>query len=401
MSGSPVRPRLFYLFTQLKLTDYMNNNICLLSPEEQSLRLSRLCVDVPMLIADNANLFYLTGRVFAGYLYLAPGEAPRYFVRRPCTLQGDGVTLIRKPEEIGITVAQLGLELSSLPYADAQRLQAAFGAETLVNISPAIMAARAVKTPAEIALLEADGVRQAEVYSHVPAMCEEGMTDVELLVEIEHRLRLEGCLGQFRVNGPSMELHMGNLLVGDNADEPSPYDFAMGGAGQHPSLPVGACGEPIRPGKSVMVDVNGNFNGYMTDMTRTFASGKVSDLALKAHACSVEICRRLAEIGRPGAEAKALHAEAVAIVERAGLTDYFMGHRQHAGFIGHGVGIEINELPVIAPRSKHILAEGNVIALEPKFVIPGVGAVGIENTYVCESDGLRCITIFNEELMSL
>jgi Xaa-Pro aminopeptidase len=379
----------------------MTNNICLLSAQEQKLRIERLNPQTPMLIADNANLFYLTGRVFAGYIYLAPGTEPRYFVRRPCTLEGSNLTLIRKPEEIGIQVAELGLELSTMPYADALRLQAAFGAEKIVNISPAIMAARAVKTPAEIALLEADGVRQAEVYGHVPGMCEEGMTDVELLVEIEHRLRLGGCLGQFRVNGPSMELHMGNILVGDNADSPSPYDFAMGGAGQHPSLPVGASGEAIRPGKAVMVDVNGNFNGYMTDMTRTYAMGTLSPLALKAHACSVAICHRLAEMGRPGAEAKALYAAALEMAQEAGLADNFMGHRQHAGFIGHGVGIEINELPVIAPRSKHLLAQGNVIALEPKFVIPGVGAVGIENTYVCEPDGLRCITRFTEDIISL
>ena len=78
-----------------------------------------------------------------------------------------------------------------------------------------------------------------------------------------------------------------------------------------------------------------------------------------------------------------------------------MGHRQKAGFIGHGVGIEINERPVIAPRSRDILAAGNVIALEPKFVIPGTGAVGIENTYVVMADGpARCLTNAPEEIIS-
>ncbi|MDE7443677.1 MAG: M24 family metallopeptidase, partial [Muribaculaceae bacterium] len=76
-------------------------------------------------------------------------------------------------------------------------------------------------------------------------------------------------------------------------------------------------------------------------------------------------------------------------------------HRQHAGFIGHGVGIEINELPVIAPRSRDILQADNVIALEPKFVIPHVGAVGIENTYVVTADGLKCLTNAPEEIIGL
>ena len=78
-----------------------------------------------------------------------------------------------------------------------------------------------------------------------------------------------------------------------------------------------------------------------------------------------------------------------------------MGHRQHAGFVGHGVGIEVNELPVIAPRSKDILEENNVIALEPKFVIPQVGAVGIENTYVVTNEGMKSITNAPEEILSL
>ena len=78
-----------------------------------------------------------------------------------------------------------------------------------------------------------------------------------------------------------------------------------------------------------------------------------------------------------------------------------MGHRQQAGFIGHGVGIEVNEWPVIAPRSRHIIEKGNVIAIEPKFVIPGVGAVGIENTYVVTEEGLECMTNFPEEITQL
>ena len=78
-----------------------------------------------------------------------------------------------------------------------------------------------------------------------------------------------------------------------------------------------------------------------------------------------------------------------------------MGHKQQAGFVGHGVGLEINEAPVLAPRSKHILKEGMTFALEPKFVIPGVGAVGIENTYVVTSTGIEVLTRFDEEIIEL
>ncbi len=375
----------------------------LLTPGESALRLSRIQrlmadASVPaILVTDNANIYYLTGRVFDGYIYIPAEGAPLYFVRRPVDLGGDGVVRIRKPEQIAESLTLnippvVGLELDLLPYTSAQRISAIFPGSEIVNASPVLRAARSVKTEVEIGMIKQSGLRQERVYRMVPRLYRDGMTDLELQVEIERVSRLEGCLGQFRISGDSMELYMGNVLVGDNADNPTPYDFAMGGRGLDPSLPVGADGTMIRRGNSVMVDVNGNYTGYMTDMTRTFSLGEVDALAMRAHRCSIDICERLAAMGTPGAEAKQLYHTAEEMAREAGLERYFMGHAQKAGFVGHGVGIEINEMPVIAPRSRDILAEGNVIALEPKFVIPGVGAVGIENTYVMTSAGMQSLT---------
>jgi Xaa-Pro aminopeptidase len=103
----------------------------------------------------------------------------------------------------------------------------------------------------------------------------------------------------------------------------------------------------------------------------------------------------------PGVEAKALFQKADEMVKSRGLEKYYMGHRQHAAFIGHGLGIEINEMPVIAPRSKSLLEPGNIIALEPKFVIPGEGAVGIENTYLITENGAVSLTNAPEEILPL
>lgn len=386
--------------------------ILLLQPEEQALRLEKVRgimnekkIDA-LLISDNANKYYLTGRVFSGYIYLPLKGEPIYFVKRPVTMKGDGVVSIRKPEQIAESIgmlppATIGLELATASYSKVERLRRLFPQSELADASTVMSAARAVKTAEELEKIRISGIKQDHVYRKIPTLYTEGMTDVELQVEIERESRLEGCLGQFRINGDDMELYMGNILVGDNADVPTPYDFAMGGEGMDPSLPVGCNGTVIRPGNSVMVDVNGNYTGYMTDMTRTYYVEEIGDLARKAHECSIAICHRLAELGRPGTEAKALYEEAEKMAREAGLHEYFMGHRQKAGFVGHGVGIEINELPVIAPRSRDILQENNVIALEPKFVIPKTGAVGIENTYVVTPDGLKPLTNTPEGLTSL
>ena len=360
-----------------------------------------------MLVTDNANIYYLTGRVFTGYIYLPAQGEVIFFVRRPVGLTGDGVVYVHKPEliaeSIGMTPpATIGLELDLTPYSTVMRLSAVFPQSRVVNASPALRMARATKTAYELERIGMSGVKQERVYRRIPHLYRDGMTDLELQVEIERISRLEGCLGQFRISGDSMELFMGNVLTGDNADTPTPYDFAMGGEGLDPSLPVGSNGSIIREGNAVMVDVNGNYTGYMTDMTRAFSVGKLPQEAVDAHRLSIEICRALAVAGTPGTEAKELFHIAEEMVKKAGLYHYFMGHRQKAGFIGHGLGIEINELPVIAPRSRDILAEGNVIALEPKFVIPHVGAVGIENTYhVTRDSGMQCLTNAPEEITDL
>lgn len=360
------------------------------------------------LIADNATIYYLTGRVYAGYvgLYADENIPTQYFVRRPVDLSGEGLAYIRKPEDIPSLLASdkvetIGLEFDCQTYSACQRLMKVFAGKNVLNVSGTIRKARSVKTSLELCFLKRSGVIHTNVYERIPSLYQEGMTDLEFQIEIERESRLKGCLGQFRISGGSMELFMANILVGDNADNPTPYDFAMGGAGQDPSLPVGANGSVLKPGVSVMVDCNGNYTGYMTDMTRVFSVGKLTNLAYRAHQCSIDICRALEEIGKPGVEAKDLYNKAIEIAETAGLSDYFMGHKQKAGFVGHGIGIEINEAPVLAPRSKDVLEAGNVIAIEPKFVIPGVGAVGIENSYVTTNTGLECLTHAPEEIICL
>lgn len=362
-----------------------------------------------VLVSDNANLLALCGRVYAGYAWIPAEGEPVWFVRRPVELGGDNVVYIHKPENIPAYLSEaslktgdtIGLEYDITAYSAVLRLMGLFPDRKTVNASGVLRQWRSVKTPVQAELMRQSGVKHAEVYKRVPGLYRMGMTDHELQVEIERLSRLEGCLGVFRISGPSMELFMGNVISGKNADNPTPYDFAMGGAGLDPSLPVGADGAEILDNTTVMVDLNGNFTGYMTDMTRVFSLGKIPQLAMDAHQCSIDICHAFMKEARPGTAAKDLYAMAEAMVRERSLERYFMGHRQHAGFVGHGIGIEVNELPVIAPRSRDILQEGNTIALEPKFVIPEVGAVGVENTYLVTRDGAECLTVCPEEIVPL
>ena len=361
------------------------------------------------LVSDNANLFYTSGRVFSGYTYIPAEGEMIYFVRRPVGLSRENVVYIRKPEQIPDELSRLGialprvllLENDSLTYNESIRLRNIFSEAKIENGTPLIRGVRTIKTPYEIGLIRESAAHHSSMYRKAPSVYKQGMSDVEYSIELERLARLHGSLGLVRIFGKSMEIYMGSVRAGENADEPSPYDFALGGAGLDPSLPISSNGSIMKPGNTIMVDIGGNFTGYMSDMSRVFSLGEIPEKAREAHDVSLEIQSEIEKMAKPGVAASEIYDLAFDIAKKAGFEANFMGHRQKAGFIGHGVGIELNEAPVFAPRSKDILAEGMVFALEPKFVIPQVGAVGIENTFVVTASGIEKLTQCEEGILPL
>lgn len=359
-----------------------------------------------LLVTASVNIFYLAGGVFRGYIYLTPGRRPAIFMIPPAECDNQMVSAIRKPEQIASMLTDAGypaprrlaLEADDLTYSEVERLARIWPDAEMVNGSAILRAARLQKTDYELKLMRDDGRRQSAVYENIRHCYQEGMSDVELQIEIERLLRREGCLGYLRAAGSRMEINLGSVIAGPNADVPSPYDFSMGGAGVDPSLPVGADGTILKTGMSVMVDMNGGFNGYQTDMTRCWSVGSLPQKAVDAHECSRAILRDLEKYAVPGREISELYNRARRLADDAGLRDFYMGHRHKVSFIGHGVGIELNEAPVIMERNKSLLKENMTIAIEPKFVIPEVGAVGIENTYIVTPSGLENITPLREDL---
>ena len=166
-----------------------------------------------------------------------------------------------------------------------------------------------------------------------------------------------------------------------------------------PALPGGVNGTLLSKGQSVMVDLGGNFNGYMCDMSRVFSVGKLTDEAYAAHQVCLDIQEEVANMAKPGVVCEDLYNKAIDMVTKAGFADNFMGIDQKAKFIGHGIGLEINEAPVLAPRVKQELEPGMVFALEPKIVLPGVGPVGIENSWAVTAEGVEKLTLCNEEII--
>lgn len=361
------------------------------------------------LLTVDVNLYYTTGRIYSGYFYLPAEGAPWFFVKRPNGLTGDHVEYIRKPEQMAELFASHGLEMpkkllleaDELTYNDYIRLQKIFNPKETGNATAMMRELRRIKTPYEIEMFRISAERHAKTYAEIPECFRPGMTDLEFQYEIEKRMRKNGSIGLFRAFGANMDIFMGSILAGENAEVPSPFDFALGGGGIDASCPLGANGTTLKEGTAVMVDMAGNYTAYMTDMTRVFSVGRLPELAYRAHQTALLIESEIENIARPGTPCAELYEIAAKITEKQGLGAYFMGTKQQAKFVGHGIGIQINELPVLTPRSKERLEPNMVFALEPKYVIPGVGAVGIENSFLVTETGLEKITQFTEDIIQL
>jgi Xaa-Pro aminopeptidase len=298
--------------------------------------------------------------------------------------------------------ARLGMELDVVPANLFFAYQAIFPAARIEDISPLIRLQRAVKSPHEIACMQRAAALADRVAAGVPALLREGISEVELAGAVEALARRLGHQGLVRMRLWGSELFYGHLMAGAAAGVPSFLQSPTGGAGLSPAVAQGASRRPIGRHEPVLVDYVFVLDGYIADHTRIFALGDLPAELRDGHRAMLEIEAQLQAAGRPGSRAGDLYETALASATERGYADSFMGAAEpRIRFVGHGVGLELDEYPFIAHGQDLLLEEGMTVALEPKLVFPGRGVVGIENTHVVTADGLRPLTRFPGEIVVL
>jgi Xaa-Pro aminopeptidase len=221
----------------------------------------------------------------------------------------------------------------------------------------------------------------------------EGMTELELAAELERELRRQGMEGLVRMHRFGSEMHVGGVLAGLSATMPTWHQAVMGGGGLSPSLPHGASRRKVQRGEPIAVDLCGVSMGYISDETRTFVLGSLPDEAAEVLAATQEVLRAMEAELRVGASNEAVWMAAEAMAEEERVDEGFMGvGATKMRFIGHGVGLELDELPILADGMSGHIPEGATVAVEPKVVLPGYGVLGEENTYHVTSSGVKQLT---------
>ncbi len=355
-------------------------------------------------IVENVDRFYFTGTMQPGMLVIPAGADPLLFINKGTERAAAETTLVLTPvtndKEIGeiltragISKGTAGFELDVVPVSLFERWRRLINFERHVDITPAIKELRAVKSPFELEQIGKSGAMISRVFEAAKEIIREGVSEIDIdaaLVAVGRRL---GHQGYLRMRGLNQEMTTIMVQSGYTGTVPTFVDGPITGAGVTPAMPNGSSFKKVERGVPVTVDYGGGYNGYTTDETRVFVAGELQERFKKPYEIARTIIEETAVFGREGVDCIEIFSHAREVVKKAGLLDYFMGYGEgQVQFIGHGLGLEINELPIITARHSRILQEGMVFAFEPKFVLPPYGAIGLEVDFIVKRDRLERVT---------
>ena len=366
-------------------------------------------------ILQNADLFYFSGTIQSAVLFVPAIGDPLLMVQKSLeraqqeSSLAQVIPLKRKNHIARIlcdfnvnSLSTAGLEMDVLPANLYIGFKEKFPRCRWVDVSGIIRKLRMIKTDYEIGQIQKATAILHTGLTEIRQIIREGMTELEIDGYLAKIARREGHMGVLRMRGWNQEMTYAHVLSGESGSMISMLNSAHGGSGNTPAMAQGAGFRRINKDEPIGIDYGVAVNGYIGDQFRTYVLGTLSDILEKAHECSRNIHQRLAQEARPGVSCSHLYKLALEMAAQSGFSDYFMGYGEgQVPFIGHGIGLEIDEYPVISPRFDGILEEGMVFALEPMFVLPNEGVVGLEDDYVVTANGLSRLTLTEQAVIHI
>ena len=364
-------------------------------------------------ILQNADLFYFSGTIQSSVLFISQEGEPVLMVqkgferaRQESPLKNvvpvTGRTQVKKVvKDCGFfDLRKIGLEMDILPVKLYTRYQQTFPEYEWSDVSGAILRLRMIKTPYEVEQVRGAARILHKGYMEIREIIREGMTELEIDGHLALIARREGHMGILRMRGWNQEMTYAHVLSGESGATISFLDSPHGGKGNTPAMAQGASSRRIGKNEPIGIDYGVGVNGYVADQFRTLVIGDLPDELMRAHDFSVEIHSLFIKEAKPGVSCADLYRLALKKAEKTGFGQYFNGYGEgKVRFVGHGLGLEIDEYPILAPRFNQRLEPGMVIALEPMFVFPGKGIVGLEDDYVVTATGVERLTLSDQTIM--
>jgi Xaa-Pro aminopeptidase len=349
-------------------------------------------------ILQNVDLFYFTGSVQNAVFVLPVDGEPLFLVQKNverARIESPlEMTPIKRDKDVRDILAnrkilsgRAGMELDVIPVAVYERWKSILGIDGAADLSEPIRELKIIKSPYELKQFRKSGEICAHIFEKGKEVIREGMREVDIDAILGAEGRRFGHQGFLRMRGLNQEMMTIYITHGRSSTIHSAGDVPISGVGITHAIGQGASLNVVQRDVPLLIDYGGGYNGYITDETRVYVVGRLPEKFLGAYEAAREIIEDATAFGKEGVNGIEVFERSAAIAGKAGLKDHFMGHgKGKVGFIGHGLGLEINELPVITPRHDIVLKEGMVFAFEPKFIFPGEGAVGIEVDFIVRKD---------------
>ena len=252
---------------------------------------------------------------------------------------------------------------------------------------------RETKSAWEIEMHRESGRINREMFEAVREVGGEGRSELEMAAAADEVSRAAGFGGRIRMRRWPMDCDRVVIATGRSGAIPSYFDSAIGGLGASPISSLGAGHAKVVAGEPVIVDIVHLHRGYVSDCTRMFCAGSLDEESIGRLDDMAEI--RDAIVASLGSGDNCSEAWRIGngMAGEMGYSEHLMGMSpEQAAFLGHSVGLELDETPVIAERFDRELPVGGTMAIEPK-VIYDSGAIGTEDTFTRTADGMECLTM--------
>ena len=359
-------------------------------------------------ITDKINQYYFTGTMQDGIFILRNDGSYYYFARRSferakieCPFGENIYQMSSYKDIINIipkNTRKIYIETEIMPYAALERIGKYFDKSNIAPIDRIIQKIRAVKSPYELSCMEESGRQHKILFEEIiPALLYEGMSEAELTAKTYEKMIGLGYHGVTRFGSFQTEVIIGQSGFGENSIYPTNFDGPGGMRGMCAAVPIiGDRNRLLKKGDLVFSDAGYGYNGYHTDRTQVYMFGKnptdETVIAVKHHKKCMQIQKEIAELLKPGNIPSEIYNNIMSKLDTEFLLGFMGAGEAKVKFLGHGVGLQIDEYPVIANRFDEPLIENMTIAVEPKRSIENLGIVGVEDTYIVTKSGGRCIT---------
>lgn len=373
-----------------------------------------------LLVSSRILIYYLTGTLGVGLVWLPLEGEPVLLVRKGmerAKLESPLVHIFpfKSYKEVPSLCAAaesplspvIAIDKNGLSWSMAEVLQNRLNQYRFLSGDAILTETRMLKTPWELNKLRLCGERHRKALDEVlPLRIHAGLSELQ----IAHRAAMTffecGNSGLLRMNAYGEENFLGYVSAGDSGNYPTYYNGPLGCRGLHPAVPfLGDAGTIWKSEMLLSTDLGFNVEGYNTDKTQTYWSGSPSSIPddlRRAHDVCIQIYEQITEELKPGSLPEELWNKAVKIANEAGQSEGFMGlGRDKVPFLGHGIGLAVDESPVFAAGFTTPLEAGMVVAIEPKIGIPGRGMTGVEHTLEITEKGARSLTGSTKQILSV